>query len=174
MVPRGTLGVPGGLPKASREAPRSRSGRFLRRHQDWRRIWSVPGVSRRTFWEPAGTQKSTKNRLVAKKMASEKVPRSVFHRFSVSSLFWVGFCIDFRWFSGVFCRFFWMFLLAIFVSFFIPNLFRISHFVYDLPKTVMLLKLQLLRYKTLIFKVRRVEDFDHKLQRKYPRTHNEI
>ena len=102
MVPRGTLGVPGGLPKASREAPRSRSGRFLRRHQDWRRIWSVPGVSRRPFWEPAGTQKSTKNRLVAKKVASEKVPRSVFHQFSVSSLFWVGFYIDFRWFSDVF------------------------------------------------------------------------
>ena len=33
MVPRGTLGVPGGLPKASRESPGSRSGRFLNRDQ---------------------------------------------------------------------------------------------------------------------------------------------
>ena len=98
-------------------------------------------MSRRPFWEPAGTPKSIKNRFDAKKVASEKVPRSVFHRFSVSSLFWVGFYIDFRWFSDVFLHVFLMFLLAIFVSFFVPNLFRISHFVYDFPKTVMLLKL---------------------------------
>ena len=167
IVPKLCLGGPWGCPGASREPPGSRSGGFLSRDQDWRRIWCVPGASRRPFWEPAGIQKSTKNGAVAKMVASGKVPGSMFHWFSVSSLLRLGFCIDFPSFFDVFSmcflHVFSYIFSAIFCSECAPNSVRFQ-------KSVKNEKVRSVLVFPMYSKSRRVEDFDHKQRRQCPKT----
>ena len=86
-VPGGSLGVPRDLPEASREP----SGWFMRRGENLRKIWSVPGTSRSPFWSPAGTPKSTKNWLVAQKGA----PGNAFLSIFVANVVFLDFLVDF-------------------------------------------------------------------------------
>ena len=122
--PGGPQGIPGGSRGHSGRSPGLR-GELPRRSGDKRgnlqNFWRVTGVSRGRFWGPAGTQKSAKNRLVAEKVASEKVQRSVFHQFWVSSLFRVDFCIDFLLFFERFLHVFCVIFPTFFVTFFVPN-----------------------------------------------------
>ena len=173
MVTRGTLGVPG----ASRKPPGSllgagRDGFWIATKIDegFEAFRACPGGH---FGSRPGPKNRLKIDLWRKRWPWRKCREAFFIDFRCHRCFGSVFASIFDGFLMFFCMFFWLFLLAIFVSFFIPNLFRISHFVYDFLKAVMLLKLQFLHHKTLFFKVRRVEDFDHKLQRKCLKTHNE-
>ena len=96
--PGGARSPPESLPGASQEPVGTVFETPPRLTKDLKRSGRVPEAILGAGRDPKINQKS----ICAQKVASEKVPGSVFHRFSVSSLFWVGFCIDFRWFSDVF------------------------------------------------------------------------
>ena len=129
--------MPGDLPRASQEPVGTVCESRRRLTKNLKRSGRVPEAI-------LGAGRDPKIDLWRKRWPRRKRREAFFHGFSVSSLFWVGFCIDFQAFSDVFLHVFLNVFVCNFISFSVPNLFRISHFVYDFPKTVMLLKLQFL------------------------------